>query len=87
MLISCLLQIKLLSISSNDIVDGNPKLTLALIWSIIQYWQGKDVLKSGGSNPQQTNVEKYLLTWCQQQTKGFEEKKIFWYNFIDFVQI
>ncbi|CAF3569697.1 unnamed protein product [Adineta steineri] len=64
--------IKLLSISSNDIVDGNPKLTLALIWSIIQYWQGKDVLKSVVSNPQQTNVEKFLLGWCQQQTKGYK---------------
>ncbi|CAF2819285.1 unnamed protein product [Rotaria sp. Silwood2] len=64
--------IKLLSISSNDIVDGNPKLTLALIWSIIQYWQGKDVLKSVVPNPQQANVEKFLLSWCQQTTKGYK---------------
>ncbi|CAF3702214.1 unnamed protein product [Rotaria socialis] len=64
--------IKLLSISSNDIVDGNPKLTLALIWSIIQYWQGKDVLKSVVPNPEQTNIEKFLLSWCQQQTKGYK---------------
>ncbi|CAF5090767.1 unnamed protein product, partial [Rotaria magnacalcarata] len=64
--------IKLLSISSNDIVDGNPKLTLALVWSIIQYWQGKDVLKSVVPNPEQTNVEKFLLSWCQQQTKGYK---------------
>lgn len=65
----------MLSISSNDIVDGNPKLTLALIWSVIQYWQGKNVLKSAVPNPQQTNVEKFLLNWCQQQTKGFEETR------------
>lgn len=64
------IQIKLLSISSNDIVDGNPKLTLALIWSIIQYWQGKDVIESAAPQAQQTNIEKFLLSWCQEQTKG-----------------
>ncbi|KAH9492318.1 hypothetical protein Btru_024692, partial [Bulinus truncatus] len=31
--------IKLVNISSNDIVDGNPKLTLGLVWSIILHWQ------------------------------------------------
>ncbi|UJR26821.1 hypothetical protein I4U23_008134, partial [Adineta vaga] len=64
--------IKLLSISSNDIVDGNPKLTLALIWSIIQYWQGKDVMKSAETDAEQTNIEKFLLAWCQEQTKGYK---------------
>ncbi|CAF3539694.1 unnamed protein product [Rotaria sordida] len=64
--------IKLLNISSNDIVDGNPKLTLALIWSIIQYWQGKDVIESVVPDSRQTNIEKFLLSWCQQQTKGYK---------------
>lgn len=32
-------QVKLVNISSNDIVDGNPKLTLGLVWSIILHWQ------------------------------------------------
>lgn len=70
------LQIKLLSISSNDIVDGNPKLTLALIWSIIQYWQGKDVIKSAEPDSRQTNIEKFLLSWCQQQTQGYEKSSL-----------
>ena len=60
-----------MTISANDIVDGNPKLTLALIWAIIQYWQDKDVLKSAVANSQQANMEKFLLNWCQQETKGF----------------
>ncbi|CAF4193179.1 unnamed protein product [Rotaria sp. Silwood2] len=68
--------IKLLSISSNDIVDGNPKLTLALIWSIIQYWQGKDVIQSAVPDSRQTNIEKFLLSWCQQQTKGYKGVEI-----------
>jgi len=32
-------QVKLVNISNNDIVDGNPKLTLGLVWSIILHWQ------------------------------------------------
>lgn len=60
-----------MTISANDIVDGNPKLTLALIWAIIQYWQDKDVLKSAVPNSQQASMEKFLLNWCQQQTKEF----------------
>ena len=32
-------QVKLVNISNNDIVDGNPKLILGLVWSIILHWQ------------------------------------------------
>ena len=38
------LQIRLVNISSNDIVDGNPKLTLGLLWAIIQHWQVSDIV-------------------------------------------
>jgi len=31
--------VKLVNISNNDIVDGNAKLTLGLVWSIILHWQ------------------------------------------------
>jgi len=34
-----LLQIKLVNIRAEDIVDGNPKLTLGLIWTIILHFQ------------------------------------------------
>ena len=36
---TCVLQIKLVNISSNDVVDGNPKLILGLVWAIILHWQ------------------------------------------------
>lgn len=32
-------QVKLVNIRSEDIVDGNPKLTLGLIWTIILHYQ------------------------------------------------
>ena len=38
-LLFLILQIRLVNISSNDIVDGNPKLTLGLLWAIILHWQ------------------------------------------------
>ncbi|XP_046399571.1 dystrophin, isoforms A/C/F/G/H-like isoform X4 [Ischnura elegans] len=63
--------VKLVNISSNDIVDGNPKLTLGLVWSIILHWQVHYHLKDLMAELQQTNLEKTLLAWCQQNTQGY----------------
>uniref|UniRef100_A0A8W8JFQ6 Dystrophin n=1 Tax=Magallana gigas TaxID=29159 RepID=A0A8W8JFQ6_MAGGI len=64
--------IKLVNISSNDIVDGNQKLTLGLVWSIILHWQVKDVMKDVMDDLRQTNLERTLLTWCRQCTEGYQ---------------
>lgn len=61
--------VKLVNISSNDIVDGNPKLTLGLVWSIILHWQVHYHLKDLMSELQQTNLEKTLLAWCRQNSR------------------
>jgi dystrophin len=61
----------LINISANDIVEGNPKLTLGLVWNIIQHWQVRDVLRSAVYDIHTTNLEKALLTWCQNSTKGY----------------
>ena len=37
-------EIKLVNIRGEDIVDGNPKLTLGLIWTIILHFQVGDSL-------------------------------------------
>ncbi|XP_064473113.1 dystrophin-like isoform X2 [Ornithodoros turicata] len=63
--------VKLVNISTNDIVDGNPKLTLGLIWSIILHWQVHGILKRSASDIHQTNLEKTLLAWCRDVTKGY----------------
>ncbi|XP_043236251.1 dystrophin-like isoform X9 [Amphibalanus amphitrite] len=65
-------RIKLVNINNNDIVDGNPKLTLGLVWSIILHWQVQDVLKGIMKEAKQTNLEKTLLAWCRQMTQGYE---------------
>ena len=38
-LMNIFFQVKLVNIRSEDIVDGNPKLTLGLIWTIILHYQ------------------------------------------------
>ncbi|XP_075984488.1 dystrophin isoform X7 [Anticarsia gemmatalis] len=63
--------VKLVNISSNDIVDGNPKLTLGLVWSIILHWQVHYHLKELMSELQQTNLEKTLLAWCRTHTGNY----------------
>ncbi|KPM03061.1 Calponin homology (CH) domain containing protein 2 [Sarcoptes scabiei] len=37
----CDFQIKLINISANDVVDGNHKITLGLVWCLILHWQNE----------------------------------------------
>ncbi|XP_058618768.1 dystrophin-like isoform X3 [Onychostoma macrolepis] len=59
-----------------DIVDGNHKLTLGLIWSIILHWQVKDVMKDVMSSLQQTNSEKILLSWVRNCTRNYNNVNV-----------
>ncbi|XP_047739356.1 dystrophin [Hyalella azteca] len=63
--------VKLVNISADYIVDGSPKITLALVWTIILHWQVQGVLKEVMAGFQQTSLEKTLLAWCRQTTKGY----------------
>lgn len=64
--------VKLVGMSSECIVDGNQKLTLGLIWSIILKFQ-VDRLKGSMSELHQSNLEKTLLAWCQQNTRNYPD--------------
>ncbi|XP_075939713.1 utrophin isoform X2 [Anarhichas minor] len=68
--------VDLVNIGGTDIVDGNRKLTLGLIWSIILHWQVKDIMKDIMSNLQQTNSEKILLSWVRQCTRSYQEVNV-----------
>ncbi|XP_030374140.1 dystrophin, isoforms A/C/F/G/H isoform X16 [Scaptodrosophila lebanonensis] len=57
--------VKLVNISSDDIVGGNPKLTLGLIWLIALEFNGQHLVRSHSSN----GVEKSLLAWARQYTE------------------
>ncbi|XP_030052433.1 utrophin isoform X2 [Microcaecilia unicolor] len=68
--------VDLVNIGGTDIVDGNHKLTLGLIWSIILHWQVKDVMKDIMSDLQQTNSEKILLSWVRQSTRPYSQVNV-----------
>uniref|UniRef100_A0A673GMG4 Dystrophin-like n=1 Tax=Sinocyclocheilus rhinocerous TaxID=307959 RepID=A0A673GMG4_9TELE len=68
--------VELVNIGGADIVDGNHKLTLGLIWSIILHWQVKDVMKDVMADLQQTNSEKILLSWVRQSTKNYKDVSV-----------
>ncbi|XP_052744308.1 dystrophin, isoforms A/C/F/G/H isoform X2 [Bicyclus anynana] len=68
--------VRLVNISSGDIVDGNPKLILGLVWSIILHWQVHYHLKELMSELQQTNLEKTLLAWCRTHTQNYMGVKV-----------
>ncbi|XP_070273932.1 utrophin isoform X2 [Myotis yumanensis] len=68
--------VDLVNIGGTDIVDGNHKLTLGLLWSIILHWQVKDVMKDIMSALQQTNSEKILLSWVRQSTRTYSQVNV-----------
>ncbi|XP_034467586.1 plectin isoform X7 [Hippoglossus hippoglossus] len=63
-------QVKLVNIRNDDIADGNPKLTLGLIWTIILHFQIADI-QINGQSEDMTAKEKLLL-WSQRMTDGYQ---------------
>uniref|UniRef100_A0A3Q2EA17 Plectin a n=1 Tax=Cyprinodon variegatus TaxID=28743 RepID=A0A3Q2EA17_CYPVA len=63
-------QVKLVNIRNDDIADGNPKLTLGLIWTIILHFQISDIQVNGQSD-NMTAKEKLLL-WSQRMVEGYQ---------------
>ncbi|XP_069830598.1 dystonin isoform X16 [Dendropsophus ebraccatus] len=62
-------QVKLVNIRNDDITDGNPKLTLGLIWTIILHFQISDIHVSGES--EDMSAKEKLLLWTQQAAEGY----------------
>ncbi|KAM8869603.1 plectin isoform 21-T24 [Spinachia spinachia] len=63
-------QVKLVNIRNDDIADGNPKLTLGLIWTIILHFQISDI-QINGQSEDMTAKEK-LLIWSQRMSDGYQ---------------
>ncbi|XP_064203350.1 microtubule-actin cross-linking factor 1-like isoform X4 [Anguilla rostrata] len=62
-------QVKLVNIRNDDITDGNPKLTLGLIWTIILHFQISEIYVSGESGD--LTAKEKLLLWSQQAIEGY----------------
>ncbi|XP_019946820.2 plectin isoform X8 [Paralichthys olivaceus] len=63
-------QVKLVNIRNDDIADGNPKLTLGLIWTIILHFQIADIQVNGQS--EDMTAKEKLLLWSQRMTGGYQ---------------
>ncbi|KAF5402291.1 hypothetical protein PHET_04594 [Paragonimus heterotremus] len=71
--------IRIVNIRADEIVDGNPKLTLGLIWIIILHFQLTEVLQNqpGISTTLNTDISvdeaarQSLLAWCRSVTAGY----------------
>uniref|UniRef100_A0A673K1E8 Plectin-like n=1 Tax=Sinocyclocheilus rhinocerous TaxID=307959 RepID=A0A673K1E8_9TELE len=62
-------QVKLVNIRNDDIADGNPKLTLGLIWTIILHFQISDIQVNGQSDDM--SAKEKLLLWSQRMVEGY----------------
>ncbi|XP_044275357.1 microtubule-actin cross-linking factor 1 isoform X4 [Varanus komodoensis] len=62
-------RVKLVNIRNDDITDGNPKLTLGLIWTIILHFQISDIYISGELGDM--SAKEKLLLWTQKVTAGY----------------
>ncbi|XP_051577474.1 plectin-like isoform X2 [Myxocyprinus asiaticus] len=62
-------QVKLVNIRNDDIADGNPKLTLGLIWTIILHFQISDIQVNGQSDDM--SAKEKLLLWSQRMVDGY----------------
>ncbi|XP_034109861.1 dystonin isoform X43 [Drosophila albomicans] len=61
-------KIKLVNIRAEDIVDGNPKLTLGLIWTIILHFQISDIVVGKEDN---VSAREALLRWARRSTARY----------------
>ncbi|CAJ0579409.1 unnamed protein product, partial [Mesorhabditis spiculigera] len=59
------------NLGSHDIVDGNPRLTLGLIWTIILRFQIQDITFEDADNHETRSAKEALLLWCQMKTAGY----------------
>jgi spectrin beta len=63
-------KVKLESIGAADIVDGNHRLILGLLWTIILRFQIQDISWEDESR-EVKSAKEALLLWCQRKTAGY----------------
>ncbi|XP_010136508.1 PREDICTED: spectrin beta chain, erythrocytic-like, partial [Buceros rhinoceros silvestris] len=56
---------------SHDIVDGNHRLVLGLIWTIILRFQIQDIIVPTPDGQDTPSARDALLLWCQMKTAGY----------------
>lgn len=69
-------RVHLENLGSHDIVDGNPRLTLGLIWTIILRFQIQDITIEEIDNQQTKSAKDALLLWAQMKTAGYNNVNV-----------
>uniref|UniRef100_A0A336KQL4 CSON014177 protein n=1 Tax=Culicoides sonorensis TaxID=179676 RepID=A0A336KQL4_CULSO len=68
-------KVRLESIGAEDIVDGNPRLILGLIWTIILRFQIQEIeidVDEEDESSEKKSAKDALLLWCQRKTYGYQ---------------
>ncbi|XP_066147280.1 spectrin beta chain isoform X2 [Euwallacea fornicatus] len=69
-------RVHLENMGSHDIVDGNPRLSLGLIWTIILRFQIQDITIEETDNQETKSAKDALLLWCQMKTAGYNNVNV-----------
>uniref|UniRef100_A0A5F8HJE1 Spectrin beta chain n=1 Tax=Monodelphis domestica TaxID=13616 RepID=A0A5F8HJE1_MONDO len=69
-------RVHLENVGSHDIVDGNHRLTLGLVWTIILRFQIQVIKIETEDNQETRSAKDALLLWCQMKTAGYPEVNI-----------
>uniref|UniRef100_A0A8C4FA60 Spectrin beta chain n=1 Tax=Dicentrarchus labrax TaxID=13489 RepID=A0A8C4FA60_DICLA len=69
-------RVHLENVGSHDIVDGNHRLTLGLMWTIILRFQIQVIKIETEDNRETRSAKDALLLWCQMKTAGYSEVNI-----------
>jgi len=64
-------RVHLENMGAHDIVDGNPRLILGLIWTIILRFQIQDITIEQADTSEIKSAKDALLLWCQMKTAGY----------------
>ena len=76
-------KVRLENIGAEDIVDGNPRMILGLIWTIILRFQIQEIEidvdddeTASGKTTEKKSAKEALLLWCQRRTNGYQHVDI-----------
>lgn len=62
--------IQMTNIGAEDVVDGNQKIILGLIWTLIMKFTINDIAEEG------MTAKEGLLLWCQRKTACYDEVEV-----------
>jgi len=62
--------VKLVGVAPEELVDGNLKMVLGMVWTIILRFQIQDI------SVEELSAKEGLLLWCQRKTEGYNHVKV-----------